>query len=83
MTRHPEWCAQGHRCALGEHRADPLVIEVPALGRVVLTRVLATDGRQHAEIRIRLTLAGTEPAARRQLHGLALDLKTVIERAAR
>ncbi|WP_433208078.1 hypothetical protein ACQP00_42610 [Dactylosporangium sp. CS-047395] len=83
MTRHPDWCAQGHRCGLGEHRAEPIVINVPALGRVVLTRVLGTNGRQHAEVRLRLALADAEPAARRQLRGLAHDLTTVIERAAR
>jgi hypothetical protein len=83
MSRHPAWCARGHRCGLGEHRADPVVIDSPELGRVVLVRVADSRGRQHAEISIRLALADAEPAARKQLLALTADLRTLITRATR
>lgn len=79
--RHLEWCAQGHRCGFGEHRADPLAVDVPGLGRALLTRVRAADGREHAEVTLTVTLAAAEPHARAQLLGLARDLAAVIARA--
>ncbi|WP_432982164.1 hypothetical protein [Dactylosporangium sp. CA-233914] len=81
--RHPDWCARGHRCNLGEHRADPLAVDVPGLGRALLTRVRAADGREHAEVTLTVALAAAEPVARAQLLSLARDLDTVIARATR
>ncbi|MFF5229989.1 hypothetical protein [Dactylosporangium sp. NPDC000521] len=81
--RHTDWCARGHRCGLGEHRADPLTIDVPGLGRALLTRVRAADGREHAEVTLTVALASAEPVARWQLLGLARDLGAVIDRATR
>lgn len=69
-TDHTEWCAGGHVCGLGEHRSDPIVVDVENVGRLVLTRVLAADGQQHAEVRITAALAGDDERARRQLAGL-------------
>ncbi|WP_426505419.1 hypothetical protein ACPPVO_47200 [Dactylosporangium sp. McL0621] len=80
-AEHPEWCAQGHRCGLGEHRADPLTIAVPGLGRATLTRV-QVDGREHAEVRLTVALADDDLTARVQLAGVVRDLQTVIGRAA-
>ncbi|MFI5913736.1 hypothetical protein [Dactylosporangium sp. NPDC051541] len=79
---HPEWCAQGHRCGLDEHRATPLTVTVPGLGRATLTRVHANDGREHAEVLLTVALAADESTARVQLLGVVRDLKTVIGRAA-
>ncbi|MEU0557432.1 hypothetical protein [Dactylosporangium sp. NPDC006015] len=81
--RHTEWCAGGHRCNLGEHRADPLVVDVEGLGRALLTRVRAADGREHAEVTLTVALAAAEPYARRQLLDLATDLTHAMERATR
>ncbi|MFF5227330.1 hypothetical protein [Dactylosporangium sp. NPDC000521] len=81
--RHTDWCAGGHRCNLGEHRADPLVVSVPGLGRALLTRVRAADGREHAEVTLTVALATAEPYARQQLLLLTTDLTRVLERATR
>jgi hypothetical protein len=83
MTRrpvgtHPDWCAQGHRCGLGEHRADPLVIHTPDHDRIVLTRVRASDGRDHAEVRLRVQLSGHKAIARQQLLTLATRLDALL-----
>ncbi|RKR89539.1 hypothetical protein BDK92_3893 [Micromonospora pisi] len=85
MTRHlahTDWCARDHRCNLSEHRSESIVVDLPGHGRAVLTRVQVSNGRQHAEIRVRVALAVTEPAARRQLAGLLTDLRQVVTRAA-
>ncbi|WP_238016005.1 hypothetical protein KZZ52_00385 [Dactylosporangium sp. AC04546] len=78
---HPEWCAGGHRCGLGEHRAEPITLDAPGLGRVVLTRVRSSTGREHAEVRLTVTLDRTETVARQQLLALTRDLDTVLTRA--
>lgn len=85
MTRrlgHTDWCARGHQCGIGEHRSDPLLVDLPGYGRAVLTRVQAGDGRQHAEIRVRVALSVTEPTARRQLACLLADLRHLVTRTA-
>lgn len=75
MTRrHPEWCARGHRCGLGEHRSDPHAVDVPGVGRMVVVRVLATDGTEHAEVRGSVRLPEHEGWARRRLLRLLTDL---------
>ncbi|MCL7459900.1 hypothetical protein M8I35_22245 [Micromonospora sp. MSM11] len=80
-TGHTDWCARDHRCNLGEHRSDEIVVNLPGHGRAVLTRVVAANGRQHAEIRLRVALAPAEPAARRQLLGLLADVRDTVTRA--
>lgn len=80
-TGHTGWCVGGHRCNLGEHRAEDVVIDLPGQGRAVLTRVRVA-GRDHAEIRIRLALDDVDPAARRQMATILGDLRTLITRAA-
>jgi hypothetical protein len=79
---HTEWCARDHQCGLGEHRSDPIVVDLPGRGRAVLVRVRAANGREHAEIRVRVALAAVEPAARRQLGALLADVRDALTRAA-
>nr|MDT0661917.1 hypothetical protein [Micromonospora sp. DSM 115978] len=80
-TPHTGWCARDHRCNLGEHRAEDIVIDLPGHGRAALTRV-RTDSGDHAEIRLRLALAGSDTAARRQLAVILTDLRALVTRAA-
>ncbi|MDM4720874.1 hypothetical protein QTQ03_15210 [Micromonospora sp. WMMA1363] len=80
--QHTDWCAGGHRCGLGEHRSDEIVVDLPGRARAVILRVRTTTGREHAEIRVRVALAPTEVAARRQLVGLLGDLRHTVTRAA-
>ncbi len=75
---HTGWCAGGHRCALGEHRSAPIVAELTGRARAVLVRVQTSNGQEHAEIRVRLALHPTEPAARRQLAALLTGLRHLI-----
>ena len=63
---HPDWCAGGHRCGLGEHRADELVIDV-GHDRLILTRIRGRDGRQFAEIRASVQLPDHDGYARLHL----------------
>ena len=86
MTRRPDtdhtgWCARDHRCNLGEHRSDSILIDLPGHGRAVLVRVRTADDREHAEVRLRVALVPVEPAARRQLARLLVDLRHTITRA--
>ena len=83
MTRHPGWCAADHRCNLAEHRSPEIVVDLPGHGRAVLTRIRAADGREHAEIRLRVALGDTEDVARHQLRAVLTDLRTFVTRAAR
>jgi hypothetical protein len=86
MTRHAaghtDWCGRDHRCGLGEHRSDEIVVDIAGRARAVLVRVRTAAGRDHAEIRVRVALAPTEVAARRQLVGLLGDLRQAVTRAA-
>ncbi|MEU5944149.1 hypothetical protein ABZ793_01135 [Micromonospora sp. NPDC047465] len=79
---HTDWCARGHRCGLGEHRSDEIVVDVAGHARAVLVRVRTAAGRDHAEVRVRVALAPGEVAARRQLVGLLGDLRQTVTRAA-
>ncbi|MGC4855893.1 hypothetical protein ACLQ24_21495 [Micromonospora sp. DT4] len=81
-TRHTDWCGRDHRCNLGEHRSDEIVVDVAGRSRAVLVRVRTTTGREHAEVRVRVALAPSELAARRQLVGLLGDLRHAVTRAA-
>ncbi|MGC5288972.1 hypothetical protein [Micromonospora sp. DT231] len=79
---HTEWCGKDHRCGLGEHRSGEIVVDVAGRSRAVLVRVRTAAGREHAEVRVRVALAPTELAARRQLVGLLGDLREAVTRAA-
>ncbi|KIR64267.1 hypothetical protein [Micromonospora haikouensis] len=79
---HTGWCGRDHRCNLGEHRSEEIVVELAGRGRAVLVRVRTTTGREHAEVRVRVALAPGEIAARRQLAGLLGDLADTVTRAA-
>ncbi|MCG5464860.1 hypothetical protein MED01_003120 [Micromonospora sp. MED01] len=79
---HTEWCGKGHRCGLGEHRSEEIVVDVAGRSRAVLVRVRTAAGREHAEVRVRVALAPSELAARRQLVGLLGDLRHAVTQAA-
>ncbi|WP_430501270.1 hypothetical protein ACQRWP_06700 [Micromonospora trifolii] len=80
---HPDWCARGHACGLGEHRAQPVTLRVPGHGVVVLTRVLAADGSQHAEIRTRISLAAGDTNARSHLMRIVSEFDAALRRMVR
>lgn len=76
---HTDWCARDHQCGLGEHRADPILIDLPGHARALLTRVRDEQtGTEHAEIRLRVALTPVEPTARRQLGTLLAGLRDLI-----
>ncbi|MFI6270753.1 hypothetical protein [Micromonospora zamorensis] len=79
---HTPWCGQDHRCGLGEHRSDEIVVDISGRARAVLTRIRAASGREHAEVRVRVALASHEMVARSQLVGLLGDVREAITRAA-
>lgn len=79
---HTDWCGRDHRCNLGEHRSSEIVVDLHGRARAVLVRVRTTAGREHAEVRVRVALAPSELAARRQLSGLLGDLRRTVTRAA-
>jgi hypothetical protein len=72
--RHTAWCARDHSCNGNEHRSQPFRADHPGLGSLVLTRVQTADGRQHAEVRISVPLAGADRTARRQLETVLTEL---------
>ncbi|MEU8046689.1 hypothetical protein AB0B71_21395 [Micromonospora echinofusca] len=78
---HTAWCGRDHRCNLGEHRSDEIVVDA-GNARAVLIRVRTAAGREHAEVRVRVALAPGEVAARRQLVGLLGDVRQAVTRAA-
>ncbi|MEW2379304.1 hypothetical protein AB0883_24835 [Micromonospora sp. NPDC047812] len=78
---HTDWCGRDHRCGLGEHRSDEIVVDA-GYARAVLVRVRTAAGREHAEVRVRVALAPGEIAARRQLVGLLGDMRQAVTRAA-
>jgi hypothetical protein len=80
---HPDWCAHNHTCGLGEHRAQPVRLDIPGRGSVVLTRVQGADGRQHAEIRTSITLAAGDTAARTHLAHILTELEAHLRRVVR
>ncbi|GAB3855599.1 hypothetical protein GCM10029963_50630 [Micromonospora andamanensis] len=79
---HTDWCGRDHRCNLGEHRSEEIVVDIAGRSRAVLVRVRSATGRDHAEVRVRVALAPAELAARRQLVGLLGDLRHAVTRAA-
>jgi hypothetical protein len=83
QAKHPEWCAGGHHCGLGEHRGEPLRIDVVGAGSLVVTRVRGGDGHDYAEVRGSLRLTNHEPRARHQLGWLIDGLVRLIWGAGR
>lgn len=81
VTAHPAWCARGHRCGLGEHRAAPIVVRVPGAGRAVITRARAVDGHDRAEVLLSVPLSDVEGRARWQLGVLLAGMGRVLGRA--
>lgn len=81
-TKHTDWCARDHRCGLAEHRSEEIVVDLPGYGRAVLNRVRHEGGAEYAELRMRITLAEAEPAARRQLVNILGDVRKLVTRAA-
>jgi ABC-type hemin transport system ATPase subunit len=79
---HPDWCAGGHRCNLGEHRAHPVSLHADT-GVIVLTRVRAADGAEHVEIRTRITLARGEMQARAHLARILTQLDALLRHLVR
>ena len=75
---HLPWCAGGHLCALGEHRSWPHAVDVPGVGRMVVTRVRTAGGAEHAEVRGSVRLPAGEPAARGRLGRLLADLAAAL-----
>lgn len=74
---HTTWCARDHRCNLGEHRSDEMLVDLAGAGRVVVTRVRAGD-REYAEIRGRIRLHDTEAGARWQLNRALSGLRQLL-----
>jgi hypothetical protein len=68
---------------MGEHRAEPIRMDIPGRGSVVLTRVQSADGRQHAEIRTSITLAAGDAAARAHLAHILTELEAHLRRVVR
>ena len=84
VLAHTDWCARDHSCGLGEHRARPVTLDAGSRGVVVLTRVLAANGRQHVEIRTRITLTNAgEAHARAQLARILTQLDALLRRLTR
>lgn len=77
---HTDWCGGGHRCGLGEHRAEPVSVDVPGIGRLMLVRVQGNDGRQWAEVRGSVVLPNDEVLARGRLLRLLGDLAEALRR---
>ncbi|AVT32468.1 hypothetical protein C6361_26770 [Plantactinospora sp. BC1] len=81
-TGHTGWCARDHRCNLTEHRSEEIIVNLPGHGRAVLNRVRTDGGTEYAELRMRVALAPTEPAARRQLAAILTSARDLVTRAA-
>jgi hypothetical protein len=77
-SEHPAWCERGHRCALGEHRAQPVRLDRPGTGSVVLTRV-AGRGREFAEVTMSVRLAPGEFNAKAHLLHVLAALEDLLE----
>jgi hypothetical protein len=80
---HPEWCARGAGCALGEHRAAPLSVMTlgPAgapMATGELTRVSDPAGRDLVEIWLRVALPPGDEAA--HLVTALAELRAVVDR---
>jgi hypothetical protein len=63
---------------LGEHRANPITVNLPWVQTGLLTRVGDKHGRQYAEIRLRVALHRDESRARVQLIALLTRLRMLM-----
>jgi hypothetical protein len=80
---HTDWCARDHRCGLREHTSEPIAVDVPGYGRAVVTRVRDAQGRECADVRVRIALASDEYTARWQLRTALTALRDLLTLAAR
>lgn len=71
--KHPTWCAQGHRCGLGEHRSEA----IPVHDRLVFVLVESERGAKWVEFRGSARL-GTEGQAQQLASALSLALRAVL-----
>ena len=80
MSRHPDWCARGHRCAtqLAEHRSDPWTIRT-RYGAIIATRVRCGD-RERLELRTVIELPADQGRARRVAELAMLGVDRAIRR---
>nr|BAS19005.1 hypothetical protein [Couchioplanes caeruleus subsp. azureus] len=76
-SEHTDWCARDHRCNLGEHRSVEMLVDLPGIGRVVVTRLRAGEF-EYAEIRGRIRLHTTETGARWQLRTALTGLRRLL-----
>jgi hypothetical protein len=58
-------------------------LDAPGRGVVVLTRVMAADGREHAEIRLRVALASGQQPAWAHLGLIVTCLEALLARVTR
>ncbi len=76
----PDWCAGGHRCALGEHRSEPIAFPAP-YGTLVATLVRG-GARTHLEMRVTVRLPPGEvrgrDVVRLLLVGVDLTVRAVL-----
>ncbi|GAB7041938.1 MULTISPECIES: hypothetical protein [Catenuloplanes] len=81
-TAHTAWCAGNHRCGMGEHRSEDIVVSLPHRGRAVVWRTRTENGREYAEVRLWVALAPGEKPARRQLLAMLSGLRVLLGRVA-
>ena len=55
-----------------------MVVEIESVGRVVMTRVRGSDGRERMELTGSAYLSPSEPVARRQLHATLSGMVAVL-----
>lgn len=73
--KHTDWCAEDHRCNLGEHRSEPLTFPAP-YGALHATRIANPRG-EFLEIRANIRLGhGVDRADQAAQMLAALDLAT-------
>ena len=77
MSRHPSWCAGGHRCGLGEHRSDPQTW-LTSYGTIVATRIRRADGRDRLELRAVVDLPGEDVLAQDVARLLAVGVDLTV-----
>lgn len=58
MRGHTGWCAEDHRCGLGEHKSEPLAFPA-SYGSLVATRILTRAGSEVLEVRANIRLGWT------------------------
>ena len=58
-----------------------MMVEIPSIGRVVMTRVRGRDGRERMELTGSAYLSPSESVARRQLHSTLTGMVSVLRGA--